>query len=79
MSPREAYYSPTELVPLQAAAGRVIAENVLAYPPGIPALVPGEQIAREHIDYIRQCLSGGLPMQGAEDPTFSHLKVVKMR
>ncbi|HWI63647.1 MAG TPA: arginine decarboxylase, partial [Symbiobacteriaceae bacterium] len=79
MSPREAYFSPAELVPLQEAAGRVIAESVLAYPPGIPALVPGERISGEHIDYIRQCLLGGLPMQGAEDPTFSHLKVVRKR
>ncbi len=45
-----AWRAPAELVPLAAAAGRIAAEPLCPYPPGIPLLVPGERIdgARAH-------------------------------
>ena len=41
MTPREAFYAPTERVSAAAAVGRVAAEFAVPYPPGIPALAPG--------------------------------------
>src|SRR5512145_3163981 len=52
MTPRDAFYSDTELVGIDQAPGRVAAEIVTVYPPGIPLFVPGEEISREAIAYI---------------------------
>ena len=50
--PRDAFYSETRIVPLHEAAGEVSAEAIMAYPPGIPLLCPGEMITQEIIDYV---------------------------
>src|SRR5204862_197296 len=42
MTPREAAFAPTERVAAADAVGRVAAEFAVPYPPGIPALAPGE-------------------------------------
>ena len=41
MTPREAFFGPQEVVPADDAAGRVAAESLAAYPPGIPNVLPG--------------------------------------
>lgn len=76
MSPREAFYAPTETVPLFASEGRIMAEFIMVYPPGIPILLPGERITRASLDYIREHLEAGLPVQGPEDPTLQRIRVV---
>ena len=58
--PRDAYYCGGELVPVfddkervnRALAGRVCADQVVPYPPGIPVLVPGQAITREIPEYL---------------------------
>ncbi len=50
MSLSEAYYAQKERVPLVKAKGRVAAQILEAYPPGIPLLLPGERINKSHID-----------------------------
>jgi arginine decarboxylase len=76
LSPRSAFYADTEMVPLRAAAGRIIAEFIMIYPPGIPILLPGEVISQENIDYILEHLEVGLPVQGPEDKTIQNVKVI---
>ncbi len=51
--PREAFLSPTEFVPFKKSAGRICAEVITPYPPGIPVISPGEEITREIIDVSR--------------------------
>lgn len=77
ISPRDAFYAETELVPFQESAGRIIAEFVMVYPPGIPILIPGEIISKENIEYINKNLEAGLPVQGPEDDTFANIRVIK--
>ncbi len=77
MSPRDAFYAETEEVPLQDAVGRVIAESIMVYPPGIPILLPGEIVGEENVEYIVECIDAGLPVQGTEDPNIQRVKVVK--
>jgi len=48
----EAWRAPAELVPLAAAAGRLAAEPLCPYPPGIPLLIPGERIDRGRCDWL---------------------------
>ncbi len=77
MSPRSAFYAKTEVVPLQEAVGRTMAEMVMVYPPGIPILLPGEVITEDNVDYIEENLRAGLPVQGPDDPEIRLIKVVK--
>ncbi|QED45862.1 aminotransferase class I/II-fold pyridoxal phosphate-dependent enzyme [Cytobacillus dafuensis] len=53
-------------VPMEEAIGKVCAQFVIPYPPGIPLLFPGEKISKEHIDNIRLLFETGARVQGAE-------------
>lgn len=77
LTPRDAFYAETEMVPFEQSVGRIIAEFVMVYPPGIPIFIPGEIITKENLHYIRKNLDAGLPVQGTEDPTLSYLRVIK--
>ena len=77
LSPREAFFSERESVPLEKAAGRVAAEEIAFYPPGIPAIVPGERITPEVIGYLRETACVGLKVTGPQDPSLSTICVVK--
>jgi len=76
LSPRDAFYGETEIVPLAESAGRIIAEFIYVYPPGIPILLPGEVISQENIDYILEHLEVGLPVKGPEDRSVRQIKVI---
>lgn len=74
---RDAFYAQTEVVPVEESAGRIIAEFVMVYPPGIPIFIPGEVITQENLVYTQKNLEAGLPVQGAEDHQFKTLRVIK--
>jgi len=77
MSPREAWFAPSETVPIAQAMNRVSAELVCPYPPGIPALLPGEAIAPEAISYLQQVFAAGGFITGCADASLATLKVVR--
>ena len=54
MTPREACFSNKVKIPLSVAEGRVCAEIITEYPPGIPIVVLGERITREQVEYLLQ-------------------------
>jgi len=68
-SPREAYFAPHTSVPLSRAAGRVSADIVTIYPPGIPILVPGEVVSRTAVEYLQVMGGRGARIDGVLDPT----------
>lgn len=76
MKPRDAWFSPARTVSLAEAGGRVCAETVAVYPPGIPAVNPGEEITPEIVEYLTLVSKMGLPCQGPSDPTLKTIKVV---
>ncbi|WP_226034582.1 aminotransferase class I/II-fold pyridoxal phosphate-dependent enzyme [Aquibacillus saliphilus] len=76
-SPREAFYAETEIINMNESAGKISAESIMVYPPGIPIFIPGEIITSENIDYINQNIKAGLPVQGLEDETLQHIRVIK--
>ena len=76
LSPREAVFSRQERVTFSESAGRICAETVTTYPPGIPILFPGEQITPEAIEYCRTMQQQGFTILGPEDPTLNTLEVV---
>lgn len=76
LTPRDAFYGETEVVPFRESAGRIIAEFIYVYPPGIPILLPGEVISQDNIDYIVDHVEVGLPVKGPEDRTIEFVKVI---
>lgn len=74
--PREAFYSDKESVDIQDSVGKISGEFLLAYPPGIPLLCPGEIITQEIIDYVNDLKRANLYVQGTEDPTVEQIKIV---
>jgi arginine/lysine/ornithine decarboxylase len=74
-SPREAFFGPAEALPLSACVGRVSAEMVVPYPPGIPVLGPGEEISAETVGYLAAAARGAL-VQGPRDLSLATLRVV---
>lgn len=75
--PREAFNSEKTSVPLKNSAGMISGEFLMAYPPGIPILCPGERITKEIINYVQKLKDTGLYVQGTEDPEVEYIKVVK--
>jgi arginine decarboxylase len=77
VSPREAFLGDAEAVAVDDAVGRVSCESIAGYPPGIPALLPGERITEEAIAYLRELRDAGARLHGASDPAFATITVLR--
>jgi lysine decarboxylase len=74
--PRDAFLGDAVGVPVDQSVGRVSAETIAGYPPGIPVLLPGERITAEIIGYLRELRAAGARLHGASDPEFRTICVV---
>ena len=77
MLPRDAFLADTEFVLFKDSKGRICAETISPYPPGIPVLSPGEEITNELIDYLRLEMKAGVRIQGPYDDELKKIRVVK--
>ncbi len=75
--PREAFYGETTAVPWDEAAGEISAESIMAYPPGIPLICPGELITQGIVDYVNILKQEHADLQGTEDKQINEIKVMK--
>jgi arginine decarboxylase len=75
MTPREAFLGAQEVVPIEEAVGRIAAESLAAYPPGIPNVLPGERLTAETWEYIQEILAHGGSLRGASDRTLRTARV----
>jgi arginine decarboxylase len=71
--PREAFLGVAEEVAVDDAVGRVSCESIASYPPGIPALLPGERISTDTVAYLRELVGSGARLHGASDPRFERV------
>jgi arginine/lysine/ornithine decarboxylase len=76
VSPRDAFLGRAEQVVVEEAIGRISCESIAAYPPGVPALLPGERITAEVVDYLRALAASGARLHGASDPAFRTVNVL---
>ncbi len=76
MTPRDAFLGPQEMVTFDSAEGRIAAESLAAYPPGVPNVLPGERLTRATLDFIADSLAHGGQVRGASDRTLSTIRVV---
>ncbi len=79
MPPRDAFLAETETVRLKSSAGRICAEVITPYPPGIPVISPGEEISGEIIAYLELEKRAGVRMQGPYDSDLRTIRVVRER
>jgi len=77
LSPREAFLAEHQRVPLEQAVGRVSAESLAPYPPGIPTVLPGERISGGTASYITRTLQLGGRLRGSTDPRAATVLVVR--
>ncbi|WP_082906301.1 aminotransferase class I/II-fold pyridoxal phosphate-dependent enzyme [Phormidesmis priestleyi] len=77
LTPRQAFFAPSETLPIAQTVNRISAELVCPYPPGIPVLLPGEQITEDAIANLQQILAAGGMISGCADSTLETLQVIK--
>jgi lysine decarboxylase len=76
VDPRDAFFAAHETVPAGEAAGRVAAELVAPYPPGVPVLAPGERVTAEALAALVEARAAGSRIAYAADPTLATLQVL---
>ncbi|WP_091079042.1 aminotransferase class I/II-fold pyridoxal phosphate-dependent enzyme [Microlunatus sagamiharensis] len=76
LSPREAFFAAATTVTAREAVGRVCAELVAPYPPGVPVLAPGERVTAEAVESLQRAAAAGTRIAYAADPTIATLRVV---
>jgi arginine decarboxylase len=77
VAPREAFLGDAEQVAVGDSVGRISCESIASYPPGIPALLPGERISSETVDYLSELAATGARLHGASDPEFKTINVLR--
>jgi len=77
MPPQEAFFAERQSVLLEDSVGKVCAEFVMSYPPGIPILAPGEMITKAIYEYIRYAKEKGCFLTGTEDLDVNRINVLK--
>lgn len=78
MGIHDAFYAATEVVSAQDAVGRISADSLAAYPPGIPNLMPGEIITAETIQFLQSTAANPSGyVRGAADPMVMTFRVVR--
>ena len=76
LSPRDAIYSPEERVKFEESIGRISKEFIIPYPPGIPIILPGEEITPDIIDRVKHIKSWGGEIIGTQDNKLNTINVV---
>lgn len=76
VSPRDAFYMEKKILPLKESVGEISGEYIMAYPPGIPVLNPGEQITEDIVEYIQVLKSQHSVLTDNYDPTGERIKVL---
>lgn len=77
LTPRQAFMADSTMVPVREAVGRLSADSITPYPPGIPLVAPGEWLTAETLDYLSAGIDEGMYVSGLTDPSFNTVRVVR--
>jgi lysine decarboxylase len=73
---RDAYFAKTELVAAKAAIGRISADLIAPYPPGVAVVAPGEILTAQIVEGLSASRAAGVRIAYATDPTLAQYRVV---
>lgn len=76
LNPREAFYANKQSININDCVNKVSGESIMAYPPGIPVVAPGELITQEIIDYIKLLKENNAYLCDMKDKTLETILVV---
>ncbi|KKY02823.1 arginine decarboxylase [Paraclostridium benzoelyticum] len=76
LSPREAFYMDKKNVKIENSIGKISGEYIIPYPPGVSLVSSGEEITKEVIDYIIECKSKGMNVNGVKDSELRFIQVI---
>jgi arginine decarboxylase len=74
--PRDAYFARHADVPVEKAEGRIAGEMITPYPPGIPAVLPGERLTGPVLRYLATGVAAGMNLPDAADKGLTTIRVV---
>ena len=77
MSIRDAYFADTEFVPALDAIGRISADLIAPYPPGVAVVAPGEVLTEQIVNGLRASQEAGVRIAYASDPSLASYRVTK--
>ena len=77
LPPQKAFYASKKMISIKESAGQTNGEFVMADPPGVPILAPGEKITEEIIDYISYAKEKGCLLTGTEDMNVENVNIVQ--
>lgn len=73
---RDAYFASTQMVPASSAVGRVSADLIAPYPPGVAVVAPGEVLTEEIVKGLQDLRAAGVRIAYSTDATLVHFRVV---
>ena len=76
ISMRDAYFAKTEMVSAKDALGRISADLIAPYPPGVAVVAPGEILTAQIIDGLSASKSAGVRIAYATDSSLERYRVV---
>ena len=77
ISPREAYFAEKKRIPWKDAVGKISAEMIAPYPPGIPLIYQGERMSQEVWDYLDEVRARKGHMHGPSDKDLDTLMIIE--
>jgi arginine decarboxylase len=77
LSPRDAFFAPHDVLALRDAVGRISADSIAAYPPGIANVLPGERLTEPVVEYLLEMTLRGCPLRGTWDEHSGTVRVVR--
>lgn len=77
ISMREAYFATTQMVTAADAIGRVSADLIAPYPPGVAVIAPGETLTKQIVEGLSASQKAGVRIAYATDPTLEKFRVVR--
>lgn len=77
LTPREAYFKETETAALSACRGRICAESIAPYPPGIPVIQPGERLDGEIVAFLLECQKRKIPVHTTGGADLARIRVIR--
>jgi arginine decarboxylase len=67
LSPRDAFFAAHDVIALRDAVGRICADSIAAYPPGIANVLPGERFTEPVVEYLLEMTLRNCPLRGTWD------------